>query len=138
MPKSCNTASILDDSAQIKKKRRPASTQSRVQSELRRLHDITRGQIPDDQRKIALPLMSNLAFLKVKLDEARTELMNESIYTTYDNGGGQSGIREHPGFSAYNKLLTTYSRCCRQLSSMMPKGSPGSDDLMDYLNETRL
>jgi hypothetical protein len=68
---------------------------------------------------------------------ARRELMYESIFTEYDNGGGQSGLREHPGFSAYNKLFTTFSRGIKQLTDMMPSGSTAGDALIDYLNETR-
>ena len=80
-----------------------------------------------------MPLLANIAFLKVKLDDARSE----DIFTEYDNGGGQSGLREHPGFSAYNKLFTTFSRGIKQLTDMIPSGSTAGDALIDYLNETR-
>lgn len=108
-----------------------------VQAELRKLRDITKDAIPDEKRKVVMPLLANLAFLKVKLDEARVDLLGEKIYTEYDNGGGQCGIREHPGFSAYNKLFTTYARSIKQLADMMPSGSAAADQLIDYINETR-
>ena len=107
------------------------------QSELKRLQRLTKDVIPDDKRTAIMPLMSNIAFLKVKLDQARVELMGESIFTEYDNGGGQSGLREHPGFSAYNKLFTTFARGIKQITDMMPSGSTAADALVDYLNETR-
>lgn len=98
---------------------------------------MTKDSIPDERRRAIMPILQNLAFLKVKLDEARIDLMAECIFTTYDNGGGQSGLREHPGFAAYNKLFTTYSRGIKQLTDLMPSGSPAADQLIDYLNETR-
>ena len=91
--------------------------QSRVESEVRNLQRITKDAIPDEKRKVVLPMLHNIAFLKVKLDEARHELLYESIFTEYDNGGGQSGLREHPGFSAYNKLFTT----CLLYTSQSPR-----------------
>lgn len=117
--------------------RRPASKQKRLESELRKLREITKGAIPDERRRAIMPLLSNIAFIKVKLDDARSDLLYEDIFTEYDNGGGQSGLREHPGFSAYNKLFTTFSRGIKQLTDMIPSGSTAGDALIDYLNETR-
>lgn len=114
-----------------------AGTQAKVASELKRLQQITKDAIPDGQRKTAMPLLANLAFQKVKLDEARAALMDECIFTFYDNGGGQSGQREHPGFAAYNKLFATFARGIKQLTDMMPGESAASDALTAFLAETR-
>lgn len=113
------------------------SKQSRVESELRKLRELTKDAIPDEKRKAIMPLLANIAFLKVKLDDARAELLYEEIFTEYDNGGGQTGLREHPGFSAYNKLFTTFSRSVKQLTDMMPSGTAAADALIDFINETR-
>lgn len=135
--KVCESNDLLPKATESPPKKRTASIESRYQSELKKLQRLTKDAIPDEKRSAVLPLMSNIAFLKVKLDEARRELMHESIFTEYDNGGGQSGLREHPGFSAYNKLFTTFSRGIKQLTDMMPSGSTAGDALIDYLNETR-
>lgn len=113
------------------------SKQSRLESELRKLRELTKDAIPDEKRKAIMPLLANIAFLKVKLDDARAELLYEDIFTEYDNGGGQTGLREHPGFSAYNKLFTTFSRAVKQLTDMMPNGTAAADALIDFINETR-
>ena len=39
-----------------------------------------------------------------------------SIFTEYDNGGGQTGFGAS-GFAAYNKLFTSYSREMGKLAS---------------------
>ena len=113
------------------------SKQSRLESELRKLRELTKDAIPDEKRKAIMPLLANIAFLKVKLDDARAELLYEDIFTEYDNGGGQTGLREHPGFSAYNKMFTTFSRSVKQLTDMMPSGTAAADALIDFINETR-
>lgn len=126
-----------DDNPEVSSRRRPTAKQTRMDSELRRLREITKDAIPEERRKAVMPLLANLAFLKVKLDDARNDLLYESIFTEYDNGGGQTGLREHPGFAAYNKLFTTFSRGVKQLTDMMPRGSGAADDLIEFLNETR-
>ena len=126
-----------DDNSEVSHARKPTAKQTRMDSELRRLREITKDAIPEERRKAVMPLLANLAFLKVKLDDARNDLLYESIFTEYDNGGGQTGLREHPGFAAYNKLFTTFSRGVKQLTDMMPRGSGAADDLIEFLNETR-
>ena len=132
-----NTLEVSAEVSGSSPPKRPTSKQKRVDSELRKLSEITKGAIPDEKRKAVMPLLANLAFLKVKLDDARNDLLYEDIFTEYDNGGGQSGLREHPGFSAYNKLFTTFSRGVKQLTDMMPNGTAAADALIDFLSETR-
>ena len=114
------------------------STQGKVQSELKRLQTLTKDAIPKSLRDVAMPLIHNLAWQKVKLDEARRDLMGESLFVPYDNGGGQSGIREHPGFVAYNKLFTTFSRGIKQLTDLMDYEASEVDELQSYFDETRI
>lgn len=133
----CKTSKVSPKVAGIRAPNRPVAKEKRVDSEIRKLREITKGAIPDEKRKAVMPLLANIAFLKVKLDDARADLLYEDIFTEYDNGGGQTGLREHPGFSAYNKLLTTFSRGVKQLTDMMPSGSAAADQLIDFLNETR-
>lgn len=36
------------------------------------------------------------------------KIQDESLIVGYDNGGGQSGVRENPFYPAYEKLVNTY------------------------------
>lgn len=135
--KVCDTSSISRGVGSSAPPKRRQSPESRVASELKKLREITKAAIPDEKRKAIMPLLANIAFLKVKLDDTRSELLYEDVFTEYDNGGGQTGLREHPGFTAYNKLFTTFSRSVKQLTDMMPSGTSSADALMDFINETR-
>ncbi len=135
--KSANNSKVSARVAGSSPPKRPVAKENRVTSELNKLRKITKDAIPDERRKVVMPLLANLAFLKVKLDDSRKELLYEDIYTEYDNGGGQTGLREHPGFSAYNKLFTTFSRGVKQLTDMIPSGTAAADALVDFINETR-
>ena len=114
------------------------STQTKTQSEITKLQKLTKDAIPDAVRDVAMPLIHNIAWQKVKLDEARHDLMNESLFCDYDNGGGQTGIREHPGFVAYNKLFATFSRGIKQLTDLMEIDAGEVDELQEYFNESRI
>lgn len=69
-------------------------------------------------------LAESVLFMAKKLKAARQTMKNEELVMQYDNGGGQSGIRENPHFTAYEKLMTTYTKSLRQLEEMIEKGTP--------------
>lgn len=135
--KVCNSNKFLQKSAKSKGESREDPMQRRVKAEVARLQKATKDAIPKEKREPLMPLFHDLAFLKVKLGEARHQLLHENIFTEYDNGGGQTGLREHPGFAAYNKLFTSYSREIGKLIAIVPSGSAAADTLIDFLNETR-
>ena len=72
----------------------------------------------------ALELAESVLFMADKLEESRKAMKDEALIIPYDNGGGQSGIRENPHFTAYEKLVTTYTKSLRQLTEIIEKGSP--------------
>lgn len=72
----------------------------------------------------ALELAESVLFMAVKLKESREAMKNEPLVIPYDNGGGQSGIRENPHFVAYEKLVVTYTKSLRQLTEIVEKGVP--------------
>lgn len=55
-------------------------------------------------------LKKQLEVMADKLREAAEQLPGEDLVVEYDNGGGQSGIRENPFYSAYTKLLASYTK----------------------------
>ena len=84
-----------------------------------------------------MPLLANLAFLKVKLTMPAPICSTKTFSPSTTTAEGKTGLREHPGFSAYNKLFTTFSRGVKQLTDMMPNGTAAADALIDFINETR-
>lgn len=111
-------------------------TKRLVESKRRELEKLM-ADVDEKKRKAAKPLVQNAAFMYVKLNQLMNELMGSSPVIPYDNGGGQSGLREHPGFSAYNKLFGSFSKCVKQLIDLLPSGSAAGDELLSYLEETR-
>ena len=67
----------------------------------------------------AVELAEQVLFLREKLARERERLADEPLVITYDNGGGQSGIRENPEIVAYEKLLSSYMKALKQLREIV-------------------
>lgn len=66
------------------------------------------------------PLIENVAFMKVKLDAAREAIKNSNVAIPYDNGGGQTGIRENPLFKGYESLWKAYMSGMDRILACLP------------------
>jgi len=73
-----------------------------------------------DDKKIIKEQLSLLA--KRILEEGKL-IDSEPLIIDYDNGGGQSGVRENPFYPAYEKLLASYVK-----TLMAAKELCGADD----------
>lgn len=70
----------------------------------------------------AVELAESVLFMADKLKEARKKMEHEALVIPYDNGGGQTGIRENPHFAAFEKLMNTYTRSLEQLRKIVESG----------------
>jgi hypothetical protein len=71
----------------------------------------------------ALELAESVVFMAAKLEESRKVMANEPLVVPYDNGGGQTGLKENPHFAAFEKLMNTYTRSLSQLTQIVEKGT---------------
>ena len=72
------------------------------------------------QYEIMLPIVENVAWMKVKLEDAREEIAEGKLVVDYDNGGGQSGVRENPAFKAYEGLWKAYLAGLSKILEVFP------------------
>lgn len=66
-------------------------------------------------------IIENTSWMKAKLDEAREQIRNTSVAIPYDNGGGQTGIRENPLFKGYEALWKSYMSGMNVIMSALPQ-----------------
>ncbi len=93
-----------------------------VEMEHKRLEELLERVGVDSAKMLALqPVIDNLAWMRVKLDEAREQMQDLSLTCHYDNGGGQEGEREHPLFKAYVAMWRAYMVGFEKYSSYLPK-----------------
>lgn len=72
----------------------------------------------------AVSLAESVLEMSKKLNELNKQLPHEPLIIEYDNGGGQSGVRENPFFVAYEHLMASYNKSLRQLTEIVNKGTP--------------
>ena len=84
-------------------------------------------------RPQATVLAEQVIFMSKKLKESKADLKDQAIVIPYDNGGGQTGIRENPAFTAYEKLLATYTKSLTALRDVIGNDAPRELSALDDL-----
>lgn len=78
-------------------------------AERKRLTKLLEDAMVSEARRRALgPVIDNTAWMYAKLEDTRTTIKSSQVAIPYDNGGGQSGIRENPLFKGYTSLWKAY------------------------------
>lgn len=67
------------------------------------------------------PIIENTAWMKAKLDETREQIRASGVAIPYNNGGGQTGIRENPLFKGYTNLWKAYMSGMNIIMAALPK-----------------
>lgn len=93
-----------------------------IEIEIQKLKDILiDAEISERRMKALEPVIENVAWMKVKLDDAREKIASSSVVIPYDNGGGQSGIRENPLYKGYESLWKSYITGMDRILGALPK-----------------
>ena len=91
-------------------------------TEAKRLMQILADADVSERRRKALePVIENVAWMKEKLDDAREKIAESSVAIPYDNGGGQTGIRENPLYKGYESLWKSYMAGMERIFSALPE-----------------
>lgn len=77
--------------------------------------------VPQKKIDYLEPVIDEVAFMRVKLVETHHDLEQMDVAIPYDNGGGQTGIRENPQFKAYEALLKSYLMALDRIIAVLPK-----------------
>lgn len=112
-----------------------AESDKRCKNQQRKLTKICKDYGLDAEKiSVILPVIENVCWMQVKLEDAREDIAEDGLTTEYDNGGGQSGIRENPAFKAYEALWKSYSAGLQIILGVLPeqaaqavKASAGKD-----------
>ena len=78
-------------------------------------------RLESDRVDLLAAIIDNTAWMKAKLDEAREQIRNTSVAIPYDNGGGQTGIRENPLFKGYEALWKSYMSGMNVIFAALPQ-----------------
>lgn len=93
----------------------------RTNDEAERITQLLRESGVSEQRlKVLEPVITNVAWMRLKLDETRKAIANSTVAIPYDNGGGQTGIRENPVFKGYESLYKSYMAGMAKIIDSLP------------------
>lgn len=99
-----------------------AEIEKRSAAERRKLtRFLSKNGMDEEKIKSIDPVILNVSWMKAKLDDARTAIGEDGITVEYDNGGGQTGVRENPAFRAYEALWKTYLSGLDVLLKLLPE-----------------
>lgn len=108
-----------------------------------------KGQKADETTKklmdFCMPLIQNLAFMTVTLEDLKEEINRDGCTVEYKNGENQYGTKKNPAVETYNTMLKNYSVIYKQVFDMIPKpeewekdkgDEDGFDDFIKERDET--
>lgn len=78
-------------------------------------------------------LIDQLKLMAEKLDKEGERIICEKLVVDYDNGGGQSGVRENPFFPAYEKLLATYTKTLQAVRDLIGEQGLEETTSLDFI-----
>lgn len=95
--------------------------EKKAKKEIKKLRKIlTNLKISEEKIQLLEPIITNSSWMKIKLDEAIETVKTAEIVVEYDNGGGQTGLRENPWFRAYEALWKSYMTGMAKLIDSLP------------------
>lgn len=99
-----------------------------VNKEKKRLQGLLeRSGVPEHQQEALVPLVEELAWQRVKLEETRHAIKDSAVVIAYDNGGGQKGIRENPIYKGYIALWRAYMLGFDKFASYLPEETQAAE-----------
>lgn len=100
---------------EMTKKQKIENQKDRIKNEENRLLELFQNAT-DAERKLALPSIKNLAFMRIQLEDLQNEITNKGAIEKYDNGGGQKGYKQSTALQSYNNLIKSYNTTLKLLA----------------------
>ena len=90
-------------------------------------------EIDENKLKFVMTLIDRLAWLNVSVKELEDNIDKNGTTIPYDNGGGQSGIKDNPDVKTLIQYTRNITTITKQLVDLVPADSKESklDQLMN-------
>lgn len=108
--------------------------ETRISEVQRELVKLCEG-LPEKKRAVALPLISQAAFMQVTLEDLQEEINKAGCTEEYQNGKNQSGNKATAALQAYNSMVKNYAGVCERLDRILPDSPVGGKLLALLIDE---
>lgn len=93
--------------------------ENRIKDEQNRLDELF-CRLPANKYALVVPLLENMAFMKVELEDLRAVIAATGATETYQNGANQKGQKASAELQAYTALIKQYNAVSERLEKMLP------------------
>lgn len=93
---------------------------TRIKREFKRL-EMFYEDLEENKLKFITPLIQNLAFMKVTLEDLQEVINKNGCYDEYKNGANQYGKKASAEIQSYNSLIKNYNNISERLEKMLPE-----------------
>jgi len=100
----------------------------KIKKELKNLRVILK-QLSKEQKTVCLPLLENIAFCIIQLEELREMIKRDGYFETYQNGENQWGTKETICSKQYLSIGKLYTNYLAKLKEYIPQGIVTEDKL---------
>ena len=94
--------------------------ESRIKAEQKRLRGLF-ADLPPKELAFVTPLLQNMAFMSVTLEDLQTEINANGTVDEYQNGAAQFGKKASATIQSYNAVLKNYQSAIDKLIVRLPK-----------------
>lgn len=103
----------------------------RVRQELRKLQKIIKT-LDEDKKTLCGPLIENIAFSVVQMEELRLLIARDGYYEEYQNGKNQKGIKKSVASDLMIQVGKNYSMYLQRFKDFLPPGAANGDSLTEW------
>jgi hypothetical protein len=110
----------------------------KIKQEINKIKKIFKD-FPKDKIKVLEGLINEAAFMKVSLEDTRSDLIKNGLTELFEQGE-QSFNRERPEVKIYTTFMQRYSGVMKQLIDLLPVEvkKQESDTLMEFIKKGKL
>lgn len=112
--------------------------EKKIKQEINKIKKIYKD-FPKDKTKVIEGLINEAAFIKVSLEDTRTDLIKNGLTELFEQGE-QSFNRERPEVKIYTTFMQRYTGVMKQLLDLLPieVKKEEADALMNFIKKGKL
>ena len=111
--------------------------EQKISKEFRKLKKIIKN-LDKDRKMLAIPLIENIAFCIIQLEELRAVVKRDGYFEKYQNGANQHGFKKSVASDMLISVGKNYATLLGRLKEFLPMGDSELDALLIFERKHKL